>query len=81
MSRFFNSLKSKIQNAITVIAYSDNFDKIINLAIRLNDSFKRLKHYQEKPEKKMRNPTHKKEKNSNAMDWQANNAFKKGKKD
>jgi hypothetical protein len=44
MSRFFNSLKPKIQSAITVIAYPDNFDEIINLAIRLNDNFRRLEY-------------------------------------
>jgi hypothetical protein len=45
MLRFFNDLKPKIQNAIAVIAYLDNFDKMINLAVRLDDSFRRLKHY------------------------------------
>jgi hypothetical protein len=63
-----------------VIAYPDNFDKIINLAIRLNDSFRRLEHAQKKLNKEIRNPNHKKEKNPNIMDWQANNAFKKEKK-
>jgi hypothetical protein len=80
MSRFFNSLKPKIQNAIAVVAYPDNFDKIINLAIRLNNNFKRLEHAQEKPGKEIRNPSYKKEKNPDTMNWQASNAFKKGKK-
>jgi hypothetical protein len=69
MSRFFNNLKLKIQNAITVIAYPENFDKIINLAIRFNDSFKRLKHAQKKLDKKVRNPSHKKERDLDAIDW------------
>jgi hypothetical protein len=81
MSQFFNGLKPRIQNVITVVAYPDNFDEMINLAIRLNDNFRRLKHYQKKPEKEMRNPSHKKEKDPNAIDWQANSAFKKVKKD
>jgi hypothetical protein len=63
-----------------VIAYPDNFNEMINLAIRLNDSFRRLEHAQEKPGKEIRNPSYKKEKDSNAMDWQANGAFKKRKK-
>jgi hypothetical protein len=44
ISRFFNSLKPKIQNAMAVVAYPDNFDKMINLAVRLNDSFKRFEY-------------------------------------
>jgi hypothetical protein len=44
MSRFFNDLKPKIQSAIAVIAYPDNFNEIINLVIRLDDSFRRLEH-------------------------------------
>jgi hypothetical protein len=67
MSRFFNSLKPKIQSAITVIAYPDNFDKIINLAIRLNDSFRRLEHAQEKLNKKIGNPSHRKEKDPDTI--------------
>jgi hypothetical protein len=80
MSRFFNSLKPKIQNAMAMIAYSDNFNKMINLAVRLNDSFRRLKYYQKKLSKGIRNPSYKKERDLNAIDWQINNAFKKGKK-
>jgi hypothetical protein len=53
---------------MAVVAYPDNFDEIINLAVRLNDSFRRLKHAQKKPGKEMRNLTYKKEKNLNAMD-------------
>jgi hypothetical protein len=34
---------------MVVIAYPDNFDEMINLAIRLDDSFRRLEHAQEKP--------------------------------
>jgi hypothetical protein len=44
MSRFFNGLKPKIQSAIAMIAYPDNFNEMINLTIRLNNSFKRLEH-------------------------------------
>jgi hypothetical protein len=80
MSRFFNDLKPKIQSAITVVTYPDNFDKMINLAIRLDDSFRRLEYAQEKPGKKIRNPSHKKERDPDAMDWQASGAFKKKKK-
>jgi hypothetical protein len=80
MSRFFNGLKPKIQSAITMIAYPESFDEIINLAVRLNNNFRRLKHAQKKSGKEMRNPSHKKERNPDTMDWQANNAFKKGKK-
>jgi hypothetical protein len=69
MSRFFNGLKSKIQNAITVVAYPDNFDKMINLAVRLNNSFRRLKYYQKKLSKEIRNPSHKKKRDPNAIDW------------
>jgi hypothetical protein len=47
---------------MTVIAYPDNFNKIINLVVRLNNSFRRLKHAQKKPGKKVRNPNHKKKK-------------------
>jgi hypothetical protein len=63
-----------------VIAYPDNFNKMINLAIRLNNSFRRLKHAQEKLSKGIRNLSHKKERDPDAMNWQINNAFKKGKK-
>jgi hypothetical protein len=80
MSRFFNSLKPKIQNAMAVVTYPDNFNKIINLVIYLDNSFKRLEHAQKKPGKKIRNPSHKKEKDPNTIDWQTSNAFKRGKK-
>jgi hypothetical protein len=80
MSRFFNGLKPKIQSAMAVVAYPDNFDEMINLAVRLDDSFRRLEHAQEKPGKGVRNPSHKKERDPDAMDWQASGAFKKGKK-
>jgi hypothetical protein len=63
-----------------MVAYPKSFDKIINLAIRLNNSFRRLEHAQKKSDKKIRNPSHKKERDSDAIDWQANNAFKKEKK-
>jgi hypothetical protein len=65
---------------MAVIAYPDNFNEIINLVIRLNNSFKRLEHAQEKLDKEIRNPNYKKKKNLDTMDWQANNAFKKKKK-
>jgi hypothetical protein len=68
MSRFFNGLKSKIQSAIAMITYPDNFNEIINLVIRLNNSFKRLEHAQEKSGKKIRNPSHKKKKNPDTID-------------
>jgi hypothetical protein len=80
MSRFFNSLKPRIQSAITVVAYPDNFNKIINLVIRFNDSFRRFEHAQEKLNKKIRNLSHKKKRNSDTMDWQASGAFKKKRK-
>jgi hypothetical protein len=66
---------------MAVVAYPDNFDKMINLAVRLDDSFRRLKHAQEKLGKEVRNPSHKKERDSDTIDWQASDAFKKGKKD
>jgi hypothetical protein len=44
MSRFFNNLKLKIQSAMAMIAYPESFDEMINLTIRLNDSFRRFKH-------------------------------------
>jgi hypothetical protein len=65
---------------MAVIAYPNNFNKIINLAIRLDDSFRRLKHAQEKPGKRIRNLSHKKKKDPDAINWQINDAFKKGKK-
>jgi hypothetical protein len=80
MSRFFNSLKPKIQSAIAMIAYPNNFNEIINLVIRLDDSFRRLEHAQEKPGKKIRNPNYKKKRDPDIIDWQTNNAFKKKKK-
>ena len=52
---------------MAVVAYSDNFNKMINLAVRLNDSFKRLKYAQEKSGKRVRNPFYKKERNLNAI--------------
>jgi hypothetical protein len=63
-----------------MIVYPDNFNEIINLAIRLDDSFRRLEHAQKKLGKGVRNLSHKKEKDLDAMDWQINSAFKKGKK-
>jgi hypothetical protein len=63
-----------------MVAYSESFDKMINLVIRLNDSFRRLKHMQKKLGKGIRNPSHKKKKDPNVMDWQANSAFKREKK-
>jgi hypothetical protein len=44
ISQFFNGLKPKIQSVIAIIAYPESFDEIINLVIRLNDNFRRLKH-------------------------------------
>jgi hypothetical protein len=44
ISRFFNGLKPRIQSAIAMITYPNNFNKIINLIIRLDDSFRRLEH-------------------------------------
>jgi hypothetical protein len=44
ISRFFNGLKPRIQSAMTVIIYPDNFDEMINLTVRLDDSFKRLEY-------------------------------------
>jgi hypothetical protein len=44
ISRFFNGLKPRIQSAMAVIAYPDNFDEMINLAVRLDNNFKRLKY-------------------------------------
>jgi hypothetical protein len=51
-----------------MVIYPDNFDEIINLAVRLNNSFKRLEHAQEKPGKRVRNPNYKKERNPDAID-------------
>jgi hypothetical protein len=53
---------------------------MINLAVRLNDSFRRFKHAQEKPSKGIRNPNYKKEKDPDIIDWQISNAFKREKK-
>jgi hypothetical protein len=53
---------------MTVIAYPDNFNKIINLIIRLDDSFRRLKHAQKKSDKKVRNPFYKTERDPDIMD-------------
>jgi hypothetical protein len=65
---------------MTVIAYSDNFDKMINLIIRLDNNFRRFKHAQEKLSKGIRNPSHKKEKDPDIIDWQVSDAFKREKK-
>jgi hypothetical protein len=54
---------------MAVVAYPDNFDKIINLAIRLDDNFKRLEHAQKKLDKKIRNSFHKKERDPDIMNW------------
>jgi hypothetical protein len=51
-----------------VIVYPDNFDEMINLVIRLNDSFRRLEYVQEKSGKKIRNPSHKKERDPDTID-------------
>jgi hypothetical protein len=53
---------------------------MINLAVRLDNSFRRLEHAQEKLSKGIRNFSYKKEKNLDAINWQANRAFKKKKK-
>ena len=63
-----------------MVAYPESFNKIINLAIRLNNSFRRLEHAQKKLDKEIRNPSHKKERDPDVMDWQASNTFKKGRK-
>jgi hypothetical protein len=52
---------------------------MINLAIRLNDSFRRLKHAQKKPGKEIRNPSYKKKRDPDTINWQTNSAFKKKK--
>jgi hypothetical protein len=52
-----------------MVAYPDNFNEMINLVIRLNDSFRRLEHAQEKLGKKIRNPSYKKDRNPDIMDW------------
>jgi hypothetical protein len=65
---------------MAVVAYPDNFDEMINLVVRLDNSFRRLEHAQEKLGKGIRNPSYKKERDFDAIDWQANGAFRKGKK-
>jgi hypothetical protein len=50
------------------------------LTIRLDNSFKRLKHTQKKLSKGIRNPSHKKKENPNTINWQASDAFKREKK-
>jgi hypothetical protein len=65
---------------MAMIAYPDNFNKIINLVIRLDDSFRRRKHAEEKSNKGVGNLSYKKERDLDTMDWLASNAFKKGKK-
>jgi hypothetical protein len=52
---------------MAVVTYPDNFNEIINLTIRLNNSFKRLEHAQEKLGKKIRNSSHKKEKDPDTI--------------
>jgi hypothetical protein len=44
MSRFFNGLKPKIQSAMAVVVYPESFNEMINLAVRFNNSFRRLEH-------------------------------------
>jgi hypothetical protein len=51
-----------------MVAYPESFDEIINLAVRLNNSFRRLKHAQEKLSKEIRNLSHRKERDFNAID-------------
>jgi hypothetical protein len=65
---------------MAMVAYPDNFNKMINLVIRLNNSFRRFKHAQEKLGKEIRNLSHKKEKDPDTIDWQTNGAFKREKK-
>ena len=65
---------------MAIIAYPESFDKMINLTVRFNNSFKRLKHVQKKSGKGIRNPSHKKKRNPDIIDWQTNNAFKRRKK-
>jgi hypothetical protein len=64
-----------------MVVYPDNFDEMINLAVRLNDSFRRLKYVQKKLSKGVRNLTHMKERDSDIINWQASGVFKKRKKD
>jgi hypothetical protein len=63
-----------------VVAYPENFDKIINLIVRFNNNFRRFKHAQEKLDKEIRNLLYRKKRDPDTIDWQANNAFKKRKK-
>jgi hypothetical protein len=63
-----------------VMVYPDNFEEMINLTIRLDDSFRRLEHAQKKLGKGIRNFSHKKERDPDIMDWQASDAFKREKK-
>jgi hypothetical protein len=53
---------------MAVVAYPESFDKIINLVIRLNNNFRRLKYAQEKSNKRVRNSFYRKERDSNIMD-------------
>jgi hypothetical protein len=53
---------------MAVVTYPDNFDEMINLVVRLDDSFRRLEHAQEKLGKGIRNPNHKKKRDLDAMD-------------
>jgi hypothetical protein len=53
---------------MTVITYPDNFNEIINLAICLNNSFRRLEYAQEKLGKEIRNLNYKKERDLDTMD-------------
>jgi hypothetical protein len=63
-----------------VIAYPESFDEIINLTVCFNNSFRRFKHAQKKPSKRVRNLIYKKKRDPDTIDWQANSAFKKKRK-
>ena len=54
---------------MAVVAYPESFDEIINLAVRLKNSFRRFKHAQKKLGKGIRNPFHKKERDPDIIDW------------
>jgi hypothetical protein len=53
---------------MAVVAYPESFNEMINLAIRFNDSFKRLKYAQKKPGKKVRNFSYRKKRDPDIID-------------
>ena len=54
---------------MAVVIYPESFNKMINLIVRLNNSFKRLEHAQEKSGREIRNPSYKKERDPDTIDW------------